>query len=101
MYAHELICFFTKYEYFMYFLVNRFFTRFFVSSGPVSVPVHILGFTGSMIGRVPITLGGIQGKIHSTKILTERRHRLRGDIFTSCVVHFIRSIHVGMQWETH
>ena len=48
MYAHEYICFFTKYEYFMYFLVSRFFTG--------SGPVHILGFTGSMIGPVPITL---------------------------------------------
>ena len=48
MYAHEYICFFTKYEYFMYFLVSR----FFVGSGPV----HILGFAGSMTGPVPITL---------------------------------------------
>ena len=52
MYAHEYICFFTKYEYFMYFLVSRFFTRFFSGSGPV----HILGFAGSMTGPVPITL---------------------------------------------
>ena len=56
MYAHEYICFFTKYEYFMYFLVSRFFTRFFAGSGPVSGPVHILGFIGSMTGPVPITL---------------------------------------------
>ena len=48
MYAHEYIYFFTKYEYFMYFLVNR----FFAGSGPV----HILGFAGSMTGPVPITL---------------------------------------------
>ena len=52
MYAHEYICFFTKYEYFMYFLVNRFFTQFFVGSSPI----HILGFVGSMTGSVPITL---------------------------------------------
>ena len=52
MYAHEYICFFTKYEYFMYFLVSRFFTRFFAGSGPV----HILGFAGLMTGPVPITL---------------------------------------------
>ena len=52
MYAHEYICFFTKYEYFMYFLVSRFFTPFFVSSGLV----HILGFVGSMIHPVTITL---------------------------------------------
>ena len=39
MYAHEYICFFTKYEYFMYFLVSRFFTRFFAGSGLV----HIFG----------------------------------------------------------
>ena len=48
----NLYMFFTKYEYFMYFLVNRFFTRFFAGSGPV----HILGFAGSMTGPVPITL---------------------------------------------
>ena len=53
MYAHEYICFFTKYEYFMYFLVSRFFTRFFAGSDPV----HILGFAGSMTGPVLITLG--------------------------------------------
>ena len=52
MYAHEYICFLTKYEYFMYFLVIRFFTWFFAGSGPV----HILGFAGSMTGLVPITL---------------------------------------------
>ena len=52
MYAHEYICFFTKYEYFMYFLVSRFFTRFFAGSGLV----HILGFVGSMTGPVSITL---------------------------------------------
>ena len=40
--------FFTKYEYFMYFLVSR----FFVGSGSV----HILGFAGSMTGPVLITL---------------------------------------------
>ena len=56
MYAHEYICCFTKYEYFMYFLVSRFFTRFFAGSGPVSGSVHILGFAGSMTGPVPITL---------------------------------------------
>ena len=65
MYAHEYICFFTKYEYFMYFLVSQFFTRFFAGSGPVHIlgfvgsmtgPIHILGFAGSMIGPVPITL---------------------------------------------
>ena len=44
--------FLTKYEYFMYFLVSRFFTWFFADSGPV----HILGFAGSMTGTVPITL---------------------------------------------
>ena len=48
----RIYMFFTKYEYFMYFLVSRFFTRFFASSGPV----HILCFAGSMIGPVPITL---------------------------------------------
>ena len=32
MYAHEYICFFTKYEYFMYFLVNQFFTGTFWAS---------------------------------------------------------------------
>ena len=47
-----LYMFLTKYEYFMYFLVSRFFTRFFAGSGPV----HILGFAGSMTGPVPITL---------------------------------------------
>ena len=52
----NLYMFFTKYEYFMYFLVSRFFTRFFAGSGPVSGPVHILGFAGSMTGPVPITL---------------------------------------------
>ena len=52
MYAHEYICFFTKYEYFMYILVSLFFTRFFASFGPV----HILGFAGSMTIPVPITL---------------------------------------------
>ena len=31
---------------------------------------------------------GIQVKSRSTRLLTERRHRLRGDICTSCVVHF-------------
>jgi len=53
------ICFFTKYEYFMYFLVSRFFTRFFAGSGPV----HILGFAGSMTGPVPITLDKIEPKL--------------------------------------
>ena len=48
----NIYMFFTKYEYFMYFLVSRFFTRFFAGSGPV----HILGFAGSMTGPVPITL---------------------------------------------
>ena len=32
----NIYMFFTKYEYFMYFLVSRFFTRFFAGSGPVS-----------------------------------------------------------------
>ena len=40
--------FFTKYEYFMYFLVSR----FFASSGLV----HILGFVGLMTGPVLKTL---------------------------------------------
>ena len=31
---------------------------------------------------------GIQGKIRSTRLLTERRHELRRDICTSDVVHF-------------
>ena len=53
MYAHEYICFFTKYEYFMYFLVSR----FFAGSGPV----HILGFAGLMTGPVPITLTAALG----------------------------------------
>ena len=48
----NLYMFFTKYEYFMNFLVSRFFTQFFAGSGPV----HILGFAGSMTGPVPITL---------------------------------------------
>ena len=48
----NIYVFFTKYEYFMYFLVSRFFTRFFAGSDPV----HILGFVGSMTGPVPITL---------------------------------------------
>ena len=52
----NIYMFFTKYEYFMYFLVSRFFTWFFAGSGPVSGPVHILGFAGSMTGLVPITL---------------------------------------------
>ena len=52
MYAHESICFFTEYEYFMYFLVSRVFTQFFANSGSV----HILGFVGSMTGPVSITL---------------------------------------------
>ena len=56
MYAHEYICFFTKYEYFMYFLVSRFFTRFFAGSGSIFGSVHILGFAGLMTGSVPITL---------------------------------------------
>ena len=37
--------FFTKYEYFMYFLVSWFFTPFFAGSSPV----HILGFVGSVL----------------------------------------------------
>ena len=48
----NIYVFFTKYEYFMYFLVSQFLTRFFAGSGPV----HILGFVGSMTGPVPITL---------------------------------------------
>ena len=48
----NLYMFFTKYEYFMYFLVSRFFTWFFAGSGLV----HILGFAGLMTGPVPITL---------------------------------------------
>ena len=53
MYAHEYIyVFFTKYEYFMYFFVYRFFSRYFSGSGPV----HILGSTGSMTSPVLITL---------------------------------------------
>ena len=68
MYAHEMMniyMFLTKYEYFMYFLVSRFFTRIFADSGPVHIlgfagsmigPVHILGFVGSMTGPIPITL---------------------------------------------
>ena len=48
----NIYMFFTKYEYFMYFLVSQFFTRFFAGSGPV----HILGFAGSMTGLVLITL---------------------------------------------
>ena len=66
MYAHEYICFFTKYEYFMYFLVSQFFTRFFSGSGPVSDPVHILGFAGSMTGPVLITLHMIWMPHHGT-----------------------------------
>ena len=46
----NIYMFFTKYEYFMYFLVSWFFTRVFTSSGPV----HILGFTDSMTGLVHI-----------------------------------------------
>ena len=48
----NIYMFFTKYEYFMYFLVNWFFTQVFAGSGPV----HILGFAGLMTGSVPITL---------------------------------------------
>ena len=44
----NIYMFFTKYEYFMYFLVSQ----FFAGSGPV----HILGLIGSMTGPVPITL---------------------------------------------
>ena len=44
----NIYMFFTKYEYFMYFLVSW----FFADSGPV----HILGFADSMTGPVPITL---------------------------------------------
>ena len=66
MYAHEYIGFFTKYEYFMYFLVSRFSTRFFAGSGPV----HILGFVGSMTGQVPITLVDTWPQIKSNHMIS-------------------------------
>ena len=31
---------------------------------------------------------GIQGKVHITRLLTERRHRLRRDILTYGEIHF-------------
>ena len=40
---------------------------------------------------------GIQGKIRSTRLLIERRHRLRRDICISDEVHF-HYIHTYMYW---
>ena len=56
MYAHEYICFLTKYEYFMYFFIDWFFSGSDLGSSPVSGLVHILGSTNSITGLVVITL---------------------------------------------
>ena len=70
MYAHEYICFFTKYEYFMYFLIRQFFNWFFVGFSPVSGLVHILGFASSMTGPVPITLVRMHVKKKPRNVVT-------------------------------
>ena len=49
----NIYMFFTKYEYFMYFLVSWFFTWVFAGSGPI----HILGFADSMTGPVFDNIG--------------------------------------------